>query len=222
MSEFLANILSFPTLFYTGLLALTLLYWFSSMLGLADFDFDGADLDLDLDGMDADASAASTSTELASSSGFLNKFKLDGIPLTISLSFVIFLSWILSFLFVNYYQDKIAEDWLQAFIGIWVILLAPVVSIPIIGVLLSPLKPIFKKFREEAEGRKADSLVGHSATVRTDKVTMSFGDADIDSQGASLILKIRAEEPNDLKRGDRIIITKYLPEEHVYLVRRSA
>ena len=51
---------------------------------------------------------------------------------------------------------------------------------------------------------------------------MSFGDADIDSQGASLILKIRAEEPNDLKRGDRVIITKYLPEEHVYLVRRSA
>jgi len=220
MSDFLANILSFPTLFYTGLLALTLLYWFSSMLGLADFDFDGADLDLDLDGMDADV--ASTNTELASSSGFLNKFKLDGIPLTISLSFVIFLSWILSFLFVNYYQDKIAEDWLQAFIGLWVILLAPVISIPIVGILLSPLKPIFKKFREEAEGRKADSLVGHSATVRTDKVTMSFGDADIDSQGASLILKIRAEEPNDLKRGDRVIITKYLPEEHVYLVRRSA
>jgi len=222
MTDFLANILSFPTLFYTGLLALTLLYWFSSMLGLADFDFDGADLDLDLDGMDADASTGSANTELASSSGFLNKFKLDGIPLTISLSFVIFLSWILSFLFVNYYQDKIAEDWLQAFIGLWVILLAPVISIPIVGILLSPLKPIFKKFREEAEGRKADSLVGHSATVRTDKVTMSFGDADIDSQGASLILKIRAEEPNDLRRGDRVIITKYLPEEHVYLVRRSA
>jgi len=218
MIEFFSNIFSFPTLFYTGLLTLTLLYWFASMLGLADFDFDGADLD----GIDVDASTTSANTELASSSGFLNKFKLDGIPLTISLSFVIFLSWILSFLCVNYYQDKIAEDWLQAFIGLWVIVLAPVISIPIIGILLSPLKPIFKKFREEAEGRKADSLVGHSATVRTDKVTMNFGDADIDSQGASLILKIRAEEPNGLKRGDRVIITKYLANENVYLVRRSA
>ncbi len=221
MTDFLSNILTFPTLFYTGLLGLTLLYWLSSMIGIADFDFDAADMNLDgvdLDGIDAEASS---STDIAESSGFLNKFKLDGIPLTISLSFVIFSSWILSFLLVNYYQDKIVEDWLKVFIGIWVILLAPVVSIPLVGVLLSPLKPVFKRFREEAEGRKAGSLVGHSATVRTDKVTMTFGDADLDHEGSSLILKIRAEEPNELKRGDKIIITKYLPDEHIYMVRRS-
>ena len=212
MTEFLGNIFSFPTLFYTGLLGLTLLYWFTSMMGLADFDFD-------LDGIDADGSS---NTDIAESSGFLNKFKLDGIPLTISLSFVIFLSWGLSFLLVNYYQDKVAEEWVKAFIGVWVILLAPVISVPIIGILLSPLKPIFKKFKEEAEGRKADSLVGHIAIVRTNKVNMNFGDADIDSEGASLILKIRAEEPNDLKRGDRIVITEYISDENIYMVRRTA
>jgi len=212
MTEFLGNIFSFPTLFYTGLLGLTLLYWFTSMMGLADFDFD-------LDGIDADGSS---NTDIAESSGFLNKFKLDGIPLTISLSFVIFLSWVLSFLLVNYYQDKVAEEWVKAFIGVWVILLAPVISVPIIGILLSPLKPIFKKFKEEAEGRKADSLVGHIAIVRTNKVNMNFGDADIDSEGASLILKIRAEEPNDLKRGDRIVITEYISDENIYMVRRTA
>jgi len=212
MTEFLGNIFSFPTLFYTGLLGLTLLYWFTSMMGLADFDFD-------LDDIDADGSS---NTDIAESSGFLNKFKLDGIPLTISLSFVIFLSWVLSFLLVNYYQDKVAEEWVKAFIGVWVILLAPVISVPIIGILLSPLKPIFKKFKEEAEGRKADSLVGHIAIVRTNKVNMNFGDADIDSEGASLILKIRAEEPNDLKRGDRIVITEYISDENIYMVRRTA
>ena len=212
MTEFLSNIFSFPTLFYTGLLGLTLLYWFTSMMGLADFDFD-------LDDIDADGSS---NTDIAESSGFLNKFKLDGIPLTISLSFVIFLSWVLSFLLVNYYQDKVAEEWVKAFIGVWVILLAPVISVPIIGILLSPLKPIFKKFKEEAEGRKADSLVGHIAIVRTNKVNMNFGDADIDSEGASLILKIRAEEPNDLKRGDRIVITEYISDENIYMVRRTA
>lgn len=217
MIAFLSNILSFPTLFYTGLLGLTLFYWLISMMGLADFDFDTADFDLD--GIDADASSNS---EIAESSGFLNKFKLDGIPLTISLSFVIFSSWIISFLLVNYYQDKVTEEWLKAFIGLWLIVLAPVVSMPIIGVLLSPLKPVFKKFKEEAEGRKANSLEGHIAIVRTNKVTMNFGDADIDSEGASLILKVRATEPNDLKRGDKIIIIKYLPDENVYMVRRTA
>ena len=211
MTEFLSNILSFPTLFYTGLLGLTLLFWFASMIGLADFDFDGGDIDLE--GINADGS------DVAATSGFLNKFKLDGIPLTISLSFVIFLSWILSFLLVNYYQDKVADDWVKAFIGIWVILLAPVISTPIIGILLSPLKPIFRKFREEAEGRKADSLVGHIARVRTDKVNMNFGDAEIDHEGASLILKIRAEEPNELKRGDKVLLTEYIEGENIYKVR---
>ena len=211
MTEFLSNILSFPTLFYTGLLGLTLLYWFSSMMGFADFDFDGGDIDLE--GINADGS------DVAASSGFLNKFKLDGIPLTISLSFVIFLSWIVSFLLVNYYQDKVADDWVKAFIGIWVILLAPVISTPIVGLLLSPLKSIFRKFREEAEGRKADSLVGHIARVRTDKVNMNFGDAEIDHEGASLILKIRAEEPNELKRGDKVLLTEYIEGENIYKVR---
>lgn len=214
MTEFLSNILSFPTLFYTGLLGLTLLYWFSSMMGFADFDFDAGDIDLD--GIDANSS------ELASSSGFLNKFKLDGIPLTISLSFVIFLSWIVSFLLVNYYQNEIAEDWIRAFVGFWVILLAPVVSTPIIGILLSPLKPVFKKLREEAEGRKANSLVGHTVSVRTNKVTMDFGDGDIDHEGASLILKIRAEEPNELKRGDKALITEYIEGENIYKVRLAS
>ena len=204
MIDFLNNILSFPTLFFTGLLALVLFYWLSSLFGIADLDIDTGELDV------SDATA---------SSGFLTRFKLDGIPVTISVSVVVFLSWILSFLLVHFYQDESLESWLRILIGFWVIILVPVISALISGVLLNPLKPVFHKMKNEAEGQKADSLVGQAVIVRTNKVTMNFGDADIDSGGASLILKIRAEEPNEFKRGDRVLLSEYHPRENTYKIK---
>lgn len=220
MSEFLSIVFGFPTLLYTGLLSLTLLYWLLSMMGLSDFDIDG----VDIDGIDtAESSLIAEGVDAVDSSGFLSKFKLDGIPLTISLSLVIFLSWVISFLLVYYYQSEVTDGWVKILIGVWVVILAPVVSAAIIGILLSPLKPAFRRLRKEAEGRKADSLVGHIAIVRTNKVNMSFGDADIVSNdGASLILKIRAEVPNILRRGDRVLITEYIPLENVFMVKRKS
>ena len=194
MTDFIANAFSFPTLFYTGLLILTILYWVASTLGLGDLDIaDGFELE---------------SVEAAETSGWMNRFKLDGIPVTISISFIIFLSWVICFITVHYYQDKITEELIEVFLGFWIIVLAPVISAPIVGTLLTPLKPIFEKLKQSADGRKADSLIGHIATIRTNKVTSEFGDAELDDEGANLILKVRAEEPNDFKRGDGVIITE--------------
>ena len=204
MIDFINNILSFPTLFFTALLALVIFYWLSSLIGIAELDIDTGDIDI------SDATA---------SSGFLTKFKLDGIPVTISVSVIIFLSWIISFLLVHFYQDEPLEGWLRALIGFWVVILVPVISTLLSGVILSPLKPIFHKMKNEAEGQKADSLVGLAVVVRTNKVTMNFGDADIDSGGASLILKIRAEEPNEFKRGDRVLLSEYHPRENTYKIK---
>lgn len=205
MTDFIANAFSFPTLFYTGLLILTILYWIASTLGLGEMELaDG----LELEGVEA-----------AETSGWMNRFKLDGIPVTISISFIIFLSWVICFLMVHYYQDKITDDLIEVFLGFWIIILAPIISAPIVGTLLTPLKPIFKKLKESADGRKADSLIGHIATIRTNKVTSEFGDAELDDEGASLILKVRAEEPNDFKRGDGVIITKYNEEENTYQIK---
>jgi hypothetical protein len=204
MTDFLSNILSFPTLLFTGLLILVIIYWLLSLIGIADFDMDGSG------GMEI---------EVAESPSFITKFKVDGIPVTITLSVVIFLSWVISFLVVHFYQDEDLESWLRAVIGAWVVLLSPILSVLLTGQILSPLRPLFDKMKNEAEGQKADSLVGKVAQVRTNKVSMSFGDADIDSGGASLILKIRAEEPNDFKRGDRVILSDYYPNENTYKIK---
>ena len=208
MTDFLSNAFAFPTLFYTGLLILTVLYWLASSIGLADIDLS--------EGLEIEA------PDVADTSGWLNKFKLDGIPLTISISLVIFVSWVICFITVHFYQDQISNNLVEIFVGIWIIILAPFISAPIVGTLLTPLKPFFQKLRESAEGRKADSLIGHLAIVRTNKVTMNFGDAEIDDEGANLILKVRAEEPNDFKRGDSVVITEYIEDENTYRIRESA
>ena len=210
MTDFLNNIFSFPTLLYTGLLIVTILYWIAASFGIGDLDLgDGEVVGIgDLDGSD-----------VADGSGWLSKFKLDGVPLTISISLIIFLSWVICFLIVHYYQDKIPDGLVQIFVGFWVILLVPVVSAPIVGTILTPLKPFFKKLKEDGEGRKADSLIGHLATIRTNKVTLNFGDAELDDEGANLILKVRAEEPNDFKRGDSVVITEYLEDKNTYRIR---
>ena len=205
MADFLNNAFSFPTLFYTGLLGLTILYWLASSMGLAEFD--------SADGVELEGS------DIANNSGLLSRFKLDEIPLTISLSFIIFFSWVICFITVHYYENKISDELVEIFVGFWIIVLAPVVSAPIVGTLLTPLKPFFRKLKESADGRKADSLIGHLASIRTNKVTMDFGDAEIDDEGANLILKVRAEEPNDFKRGDSVIITEYIEDENTYRIR---
>ena len=123
---------------------------------------------------------------------------------------------------VHFYQDKISDGLIEVFLGLWVIILAPIVAAPIVGTLLTPLKPLFRKLKQDGEGRKADSLIGHLAIIRTNKVTMGFGDAALDDEGANLILKVRAAEPNDFKRGESVVITEYNTEDNTYIVRSRA
>lgn len=205
MTELINNLFSFPTLLYTGLVTFTILYWIAASFGLGDIDLG--------DGMELEGA------DIGDGAGWLNKFKLDGIPVSITITFTIFLSWIISFVAVHFYQDKITDGLIEVFVGFWVIVLAPLISAPIIGTLFSPLKPVFKRLKEDSEGRKAGSLIGYVVTVRTNKVTMTFGDAEIDHEGANLILKIRAEEPNEYKRGDSVVITDYIEDANTFRIR---
>jgi len=204
MTDLITNLLSFPTLIYTGLSLLTLLYWLAACFGLGDLNL-GEGLELEGD--------------IGDGASFLNKFKLDGIPVTISLTFVIFMSWTICFIAVDFYQDKITDSLIKTFVDLWILVLAPLVSAPIVGTLFSPLKPVFKKLKEDSEGRKANSLIGHLAIVRTNKITMNFGDIEVDDEGANLILKARADEPNQFSRGDKVTITEYVEDENTYRIR---
>jgi len=189
---FIAGIFTFPTVFYSGLLVLVLLYWLVAGFGLGDFESSDGDVALDTD-IDVGESSLSVS-------GLLSKFKLDGIPITISLSFIILASWVLSFLAVYFIYPIIPSGWVQIAIGVWILLLVPVVAAIIVSPLLQPLKPIFRKLPEKL----AKDLVGKTVIVRSGKVTATVGEATLQDGGAGLILKIRCAEENTIARGDSV------------------
>ena len=99
MQEFLHIALSLPTAAFTMLLGLVVLYWLTVIMGVMDidlFDLEGgfdvevdldldADLDLDLDGPGGLV-------------GVLDALGLAGIPLTISMSLLVFYGWCVSFI----------------------------------------------------------------------------------------------------------------------------
>jgi len=205
---FISGIFTFPTVFYSGLLVLVLLYWLMAGFGLGDFESSEGDVALDTD-IDLDVESS------LSMSGLLSKFKLDGIPITISLSFIILASWVISFLAVYFIYPMLPAGWVQIAIGAWILVLAPVIGAIIISPLLQPLKPIFRKQPEKL----AKDFVGQYATVRSGKVTASVGEATLQDGGAGLILKIRCAEENQIARGDAVQLYSFDQTTSIYQVK---
>jgi len=210
MIDFLTNALAFPTIFYTGLLALVVLYWLISIFGLGGFDAVEADIDID------------ATDDAGGLAGWLSKFRLDGIPLTLSISLIIFVSWILCFymveLFLNNMAKNIDNELVHIALGFWLLVLSPALALPIVIALLSPLKPFFKKLRKETKGASAHDFVGRTATIRSGKVNQTHGTVELSDGGAGLILQVRAKEPNDYTAGDQVILKEYLAESNTYSI----
>ncbi len=204
MADFIQGILAFPTVFYSALLIVVVLYWLSAVFGVAELDVLDGDVDLD----------AGAETEVSGVLAWLTKFKLDGIPLTITLSLVTLLSWVLCFLAVHFAYPLVPIDWVRMLLGGWILLITPVVAAVMVSPVLQPLKPVFRK----APAKQVTDLAGQFAKVRSGKVTPDFGEAELSDGGAGLILKIRAAEPNSIKRGDQVKLKVYDSVTHTWQV----
>jgi hypothetical protein len=205
MIDFISNALSFPTIFYTGLLGLVVVYWLISIFGLVGYD--AFEVEVDNGGGLAD---------------WLNKFRLDGIPFTLSLSLIIFFSWILCFYMVEFFINTMIKDIddeiVHIALGFWLLILSPAIALPIVIALLSPFKPFLNKLRKEAEGASANDFVGRTAMIRSEKVNLLQGTVELSDGGAGLIFQVRAAEPNEYKRGDKVILKEYLAASHTYTI----
>ena len=203
-TDFLQTALSFPSILYTGLLAIVTFYWLFSIIGFLDIDMLDTDVEIDAD------------SNPSVFSNFLIKSKLDGVPVTLTLSFIILFSWIICFLISHYGISRITEEWIRVILGLWTIILAPFITAPIVAIIVAPLKPLFKKQDEQS----SKDIIGRTAKVRSSKVTANFGEAELHDGGAGLILKIRAKEPNKLKRGDQVLLQKYNVTDNTYSVKK--
>ena len=205
MDPFYQNIASFPTLFFTLLLALVTVYWLIAVLGIVDLDA------LDIDMPEGDASSDGGVNDLA---GLLLKLNLNGVPLTITLSFLILFGWLICYFAVYFIFPIIPDGFLEYLAGLPILIGSLYISALITAQMIKPLRPLFKNMNNNT----VKNVLGQTAIVRSLRLDSRFGEVLLADGGAGLIFKARTLNNETFKKGDRVVLLEYLKDQHAYRV----
>lgn len=239
MQEFLQIALNFPTAFFSLLLIVVLAYWVFVLLGALDldlFDVDAdidADIDVDVDvdvdidaDVDVDADVDADADLDAGADGadgvggalvsVLMALGWTGVPLTITMSIFIFLSWMTSFLGI-YFAQQLLNSLPVIALKAGVTLSSLVVSALITRIAITPLRHALKT---QVARKGADHFVGKTVKVTSSTVSPSSGRGNfVEADGVVMEVAIRCEDLNNaLGRGDEALIIAYDADKHVYFV----
>jgi len=197
----------FPTLIYSTLLGIVVIYWIVGLLGLVDLDFSG-DVDLDID-VDSDVDIS-----VGGLTGLMLTFGLTGVPFTLIISIIILICWLISFYLQFYILAWLPDGWLYYLMGSVASFIVFLISLPLTAVVIRPLKGMFKS----VETATSHDLVGKNATIATGTVSETFGQARLFNNGAEILLDVRCDKEHNLKTGDNVLLIEYLQEKHTYMV----
>ncbi|MBJ6762614.1 hypothetical protein JGU66_17740 [Myxococcaceae bacterium JPH2] len=229
MSALLEALLAFPTAVFTILLGVVLSYWLFVIIGAVGIDVLDGDVHLDVEsGAKAVGGAIQGGAKAVAGHGDASHSHLDdaeaaaglfgllgfsGIPVTVSVSLVVFLSWALSVASgqaVHAALSALPSALVSAGLGLLCFIAGTLVA----SVLVRPLRPVFVAKR--APGREA--LMGRVCVVSSGSVTERFGHGTFEDGGAGLILNIVCAKANTLKRGEPALILGYDASRDVYEV----
>lgn len=202
MNEFLLTTLTFPTLVYSVLLAVCVVYWLLAATGLVSID--GPDGLLATEGDAADAGGVAA---------MLIKLGVSGVPVMVVLTVLSFVGWIGTYFLQLLVLDSLPAA-LRIALGIAIAVLMLVPGILATSLLLRPISRLLLKLRPPAE----PSLLGRTAIVSTPSIDAGYGQATLDDGGAGLVLQVRFHEPDRFKRGDRVVLLEFLDAQHAYRV----
>ena len=213
MDPFWQNVSSFPTVVFTFMLIIVLLYWTVAILGMVDIDI----LNFHTDGagemVGGDASGHGPDAPHAIG-GILFKLGMRDIPVTIIISFVTMFGWLISYFAVHLLFPLVPGKLMEYVVGIPILLAALVIASLITAVITKPLRPIFKK----ANTHTPKVVLGKTAIVRTSRVDNNFGEATLADGGAGLILKVRTHGDTTFEKGDKVVLFEYNAEKNFYYV----
>lgn len=212
METFIRITASFPTMIFTFLVLLSMLFWLSSFMGLVDADA----LDVDLPEIDGQMAMNSSEGESFGEIfvGFLTKLGLNGVPVTIVVTLIGFIGYLSSY-YLAYVSEFILgitlTKWL---IGIPILLISLYLSVRVTSIAIRPLRRFYIKVSQNVEKK----ILGQTALVRSLRLDASRGEVDFDDGGAGLILKAKVRGEIEFKKGDRVVLLEYVPEGGFYYV----
>jgi hypothetical protein len=232
MAEVFVLALSFPSVVFTVLLGVVLVYWTFVMVGVIhigegsegalDGHFDGAakgmlegavdhvgggDGDIDLG--DADDGGEPHGALAA----IMSALHLRSVPATVVFSLIITFAWLVSVVTMQA-VTRLLPELHGAPLSFGVLVAAVLLALPLTSVAARPLAKVFAPKYAPA---KSD-FVGRTCVVRTGSVTAKFGEATLADGGAGLVLRVRVEGEKQLGRGEQALIVDYDAERETYLV----
>lgn len=218
--------LHFPTVVFSIGLGIALFYWVCVLLGALDIDLFGGNSDIDiagagkgvgdmvtggakggaeaLKGVDADADA-----------GVWAGLGLARVPITISLSVVFLVCWVISLVAMSYAPELLGT---ASWVAPAILPATLIVGLPLSGLLVRPLGGVFTL----REGKSNRDYVGHTCTVTTGHVDDGFGQATVEDGGTVLVIPVRCDRPGALARNDKALIIEFDTDRQAYLVEPAA
>ena len=208
MTPFHQTVTSFPTVIYTVLLIVCALYWIVAVAGIVDLEI----LDIDLDG---DIDAADSDSIQEGIAGLLHRLGLAGVPLTIVVTLISIVGWLLCYYSTFFGATLVPNFWpIKLVVGLIVFLVATYIAILVTAQLIKPLRTMFKKLDYD----ETKYILGQVVIVRSGLVDQKRGEAELDDGGAGLILNIRATGDDTFSKGDEVVVVEYIEESNLYRV----
>ena len=244
MHDFILNISDFPTVLFSLLLGVSMLYWMTVFIGIIDIDvldldgaldgaMDGA-LDGAMDGaMDGALDGAMDGTLDGAMDGAADG-AIDGAAESGGEGVGTIIAGLLSVLRLRSAPMTVVISifalfgWLISglsmfyagaiakhfLVKILILIVSGIFSLLITSFLIRPLSPIF----ETKEARGHLDSIGSTCRITTGKVSTSFGQAELHDGEAGLIIQVRCEQENTLQRNDEVLILSFDEKKEVYFV----
>jgi len=208
LDPFYQNISAFPTVFFTIAFGLCIVYWIVAAIGLVDIDI------FHIDGLSIDMDSPGSVDQTGVFAGLLMRFGLVGVPVTLSISILTLIGWVLCYYAMYFAAGVVPQGWMRYVVGIPVFYGCLYGAAKITGVVIRPLRPLFAN----ATAQTHKTLIGKIGVVRTSTVNNEFGELSVDDGGAGLILKVRSVGDDRFERGDRVVIFEKSQTDDTYRV----
>lgn len=91
---------------------------------------------------------------------------------------------------------------------------SPLVALPLSAIVSIPLAKLFVQHQAPTK----TGLIGMTCRLRTGKVTEKFGEATLEDGGAGLVLQVRVDAGASLKRGDLALIVDFDAAKDSFLI----
>ncbi|MDB6174749.1 MAG: hypothetical protein JWL59_4060 [Chthoniobacteraceae bacterium] len=208
MHEVFLEAITFVNLPFTVLLGLIVLYWVMVVIGALDSTF-GSEFDGHLES-GTESSSDHDANHDGWISGLAHFINLGDVPLMVVMSVITLSLWTGSLIANRYVTGH------QTLLALACLIPNLLISIVVTRYITLPLKPLFRMLRRNEDD--AVPIVGQPCRILTSQVTGTFGQAEITTQGAPLLINVRTLDGSCLPKGAIAIVVREDRERDFYFV----